>query len=114
MKRVTKIDYASNETTTRPKIGVVGVGHYTYWGQFPGLLDEMYNKLDLFVGKLPEYVDVLDFGMIDDAEKAYKAVDVMTKSNLDLLFCDMVTYATSGTFAIIMRNLNIPIVLVAL
>lgn len=114
MEHITKIDYGSNEATTRPKIGVVGVGHHTYWNQFPELLDEMHKKLDLFIGKIPHDVNVFDFGMIDDAEKAYKAVEVMSASNLDLLFCDMVTYATSGTFAIIMRNLNIPIVLVAL
>ncbi|MBD3266696.1 arabinose isomerase, partial [bacterium] len=34
--------------------------------------------------------------------------------DLDLLFCDMLTYATSSTFAAIMRELAIPIVLVAL
>jgi len=114
MKNVIKIDYSTHKTTIGPRIGVVGVGHHTYWNQFPGLLDEMYKKLDLFIGKIPDDMNVFDFGMIDDAEKAYKAVEAMSASNLDLLFCDMVTYATSGTFAIIMRNLNIPIVLVAL
>jgi len=114
MKNILKIDYATQEASVRPKIGVVGVGHHTYWGQFPGLLEEMYKKQDVFIDKIPDYVDVLDFGLIDDSEKAYKAEKVMKAANLDLLFCDMVTYATSGTFAVIMRNLNIPIVLVAL
>lgn len=114
MKNIVKIDYATQEASVRPKIGVVGVGHHTYWGQFPGLLEEMYKKQDVFIDKIPDYVDVLDFGLIDDSEKAYKAEKVMKAANLDLLFCDMVTYATSGTFAVIMRNLNIPIVLVAL
>jgi L-arabinose isomerase len=31
-----------------------------------------------------------------------------------LIFCDMLTYATSGTFGIIIKTINIPIVLVAL
>lgn len=114
MKNVVKIDYAAQGASVRPKIGVVGVGHHTYWGQFPGLLEEMYKKQDIFIEKLPDYVDIVDFGLIDDAEKAYKAERSMRAANLDLLFCDMVTYATSGTFAVIMRNLNIPIVLVAL
>ena len=26
------------------KVGVFGVGHHTYWTQFPGLLDEMHRK----------------------------------------------------------------------
>ncbi|MEA4983227.1 MAG: arabinose isomerase, partial [Paludibacter sp.] len=114
MKNIVKIDYAAQEASVRPRIGVVGVGHHTYWGQFPGLLEEMYKKQDIFIDKIPDYVDVVDFGLIDDAEKAYKAERSMRAAGLDLLFCDMVTYATSGTFAVIMRNLNIPIVLVAL
>ena len=35
-------------------------------------------------------------------------------ANLDLVFCDMVTYATSSTFGVIVRELDVPIVLVAL
>ena len=92
MKNIKKIDYATQEASVRPKIGVVGVGHHTYWGQFPGLLEEMYKKQDIFIEKLPEYVDVVDFGLIDYAEKAYQAERSMRAANLDLLFCDMVTY----------------------
>ena len=33
---------------------------------------------------------------------------------LDLVFCDMVTYATSSTFGVIVRGLDVPVVLVAL
>ena len=46
--------------------------------------------------------------------KAYEAVRKIEAANLDLIFCDMLTYATSGTFGIIIKTLNIPIVLVAL
>ncbi len=114
MKSVEKVDYLSRKVNEKPRIGVIGVGHYTYWDQFPGLLDEMYKKQELFIEKIPEYVDVVDFGLIDDAEKAYLAVKSLETEGLDLLFCDMVTYATSGTIGIIFRTLNIPIVLVAL
>ncbi len=114
MKTIEKVDYLSKSKTSKPKVGVVGVGHYTYWSQFPGLLEEMHEKQDVFVQKIPDFVDVVDFGLIDDATKAYKAVKSITSYNLDLLFCDMVTYATSSTIGIILKSLNIPIVLVAL
>lgn len=114
MRKIEKVDYTVNTESSRARIGIVGVGHHTYWNQFPGLLDEMYKKQDVFIEKIPEYVDVVDFGLIDDAVNAYKAVKKINSANLDLLFCDMVTYATSGTFGIIMKTLNIPIVLVAL
>jgi L-arabinose isomerase len=35
-------------------------------------------------------------------------------ANPDLLFCDMLTYATSNTFGVVVKSLDIPIVLVAL
>jgi len=114
MRIVEKVDYAAGSDNGRTKVGVIGVGHHTYWAQFPGLLDEMYKKQEVFIQKIPEFVDVVDFGLVDNAEKAYQAVDALIAANIDLLFCDMVTYATSGTFAVIMRSLKIPIVLVAL
>lgn len=96
-------------------IGIFGVGHYTYWKQFEGLLDEMHQKLDVFVGRVKAHdVHVTNFGMIDNAQGAYALVKKLKAADLDLVFCDMLTYATSSTFGIIIRELDIPIVLVAL
>ena len=114
MKSIEKVDYLARKVNLKPRIGVVGVGHYTYWGQFPGLLEEMHNKQEVLIEKIPDFVDVVDFGLIDTAEKAYLAVKSLESAGLDMLFCDMVTYATSGTIGIIIRTLNIPIVLIAL
>jgi L-arabinose isomerase len=103
------------KSNTSVRIGVFGVGYDRYWEQFPGLYDEMIGKQEQFIRKIPEFVDeVVDFGIIDSPLKAYEIVKEMERENLDLIFCDMVTYATSGTFGIIIRSINIPIVLVAL
>lgn len=59
-------------------------------------------------------VEVIDFGMIDSSEKAYAAVTEIQSANVDVLFCNMVTYATSSVFAPIIRAISKPIVLVAL
>jgi L-arabinose isomerase len=97
------------------KIGVFGVGHYTYWGQFDGLRDELVAKMDVLVQRLRTHeVDVTDFGLIDNAQGAYALLAKLKAANLDLIFCDMVTYATSSTFGILIRELDVPIVLVAL
>ena len=40
--------------------------------------------------------------------------DELKAASLDLIFCDMVTYATSATFGAIIRDVDVPIVLVAL
>ncbi len=96
-------------------IGVFGVGHYTYWSQFEGLLDELNRKKDIFIHKLDQrQVNVTDFGIIDDAKSAYALIPKLKAADLDLIFCDMLTYATSSTFGIIIRDIDCPIVLVAL
>ena len=96
-------------------VGVVAVGHHTYWGQFDGLLDELMGKLEVFTKKVGQCgVQVTSFGMVDNAETAYAALPKIKAADLDLLFIDMVTYATSSTFGVLMRELDIPIVLAAL
>jgi len=96
-------------------VGIFGVGHHTYWKQFDRLLDEMHGKLDAFVQKVNAHgVQVTNFGLVDDARSAYAALPKLKSAPLDLVFCDMVTYATSSTFGILVRELDVPIVLVAL
>jgi L-arabinose isomerase len=97
------------------RIGVFSVGYHGYWKQFDGLLDELLGKLATFVEIVKNHgVEVLDFGMVDDAESAYALLPRLKAADLDLVFCDMVTYATSASFAAIARGLDVPIVLVAL
>jgi L-arabinose isomerase len=97
------------------RVGVFGVGFWKYWDQFEGLLEEMHEKQNKLIGKLENLnVQVHDFGMVDDAESAYELVPKLKAANLDLIFCDMLTYATSATFGAIIRNLEVPIVMVAL
>lgn len=97
------------------KIGVFGVGYDKYWEQFEGLYEEMVLKQDKFINKIKvSGIKVIDFGIIDTPLKAYETLSKIESANLDLIFCDMLTYATSGTFGIIIKTINIPIVLVAL
>ena len=97
------------------RIGVFGVGHDTYWGQFEGLLDELLSYHEVLKGMIAENgVEVIDFGMIDTAFRSYETVKELKAADLDLIFCNMLTYATSSTWGIIHRELDVPIVLVAL
>ena len=110
-------------------IGVVSVGLDTYWKQCPGLYDDMVKKEDAFVRMLggrtsssaaaredtrPPALKIHRFGISDNPQKAASLVPGMKAADLDLLFVDMVTYATSSTFAPFVRELKCPIVLVAL
>ena len=96
-------------------VGVVSVGLDTYWKQCPGLLEDLMKKEDVFVDKLNAHsVKVSRFGMSDNPQKAASLIPAMKAADLDVLFIDMVTYATSSTFAPFVRELKCPIVLVAL
>ncbi|MHC1766799.1 MAG: arabinose isomerase [Verrucomicrobiia bacterium] len=96
-------------------VGLLAVGHHTYWPQFPGLLDEMHRKIGVLAGRLEgNGVEVKNFGLVDNAQSAWGALPTVKGADLDLLLIDMVTYATSSTFGVICREVNVPIVLVAL
>lgn len=97
------------------KIGVFAVAHATYWGQFEGLYENLMGFHKDFCEIVKENdVEIVDFGMVDSSEKGYEVAKKMQAENLDLVFCNMVTYATSSVFAPIMREVNRPIVLTAL
>jgi len=96
-------------------IGIFGVGFHTYWSQFDGLLEELRHKLDVFVERVKIHeVKVTNFGVADDAASAYALLPKLKAADLDLVFCHMLTYATSASFGVIIRGLDIPLVLVAL
>jgi L-arabinose isomerase len=96
-------------------IGIFGVGFHKYWPQFDGLLDELTHKLNIFTDRVKAHeVQVTSFGIADDAESAYAMLPKLKAANLDLVFCHMLTYATSASFGAIIRGLDVPIILVAL
>jgi L-arabinose isomerase len=97
------------------RVGILGVGHHTYWDQFEGLRDELLKKLSVFEGLVASnQVDVINLGISDTAETACKLLPEIRSANLDLLFIDMLTYATSSTIAAIFREIDLPMVMVAL
>ncbi len=50
------------------RIGIFGVGFHKYWPQFEGLLEELQQKLEVFVKKVQAPgLEVTNFGMVDDA-----------------------------------------------
>ncbi|MBE0699763.1 MAG: arabinose isomerase, partial [Anaerolineaceae bacterium] len=87
-------------------VGIVGVGHSRYWAQFAGLLERMHEKQNRFSQRVQACgVKVVDFGLVDDSQGAYAALAQIRQANPDLLFVDMVTYATSATFAPLIQGL---------
>ena len=97
------------------RVGIFAVAHAVYWDQFPGLFDNMQKyHHDLCEKVRGMGVEVVDFGFVDSSEKAYEAITPMRAANVDVLFCNMITYATSSVYAPIVKALDVPMVLVAL
>lgn len=97
------------------RVGIFAVGHATYWHQFEGLLDNLMGYHKILADKVEANgVEVIDFGMVDTSEKAFEAVKAMKGADLDILFCNMVTYATSSVFAPVVKSMDLPVVLTAL
>ncbi len=97
------------------KIGFFSVVHAVYFDQFPGLEDNLkkYHADTIALTEKNE-VEVVDYGIIGSSEEAFASVPKMLGDNLDVMFCNMITYATSSVFAPIMKAMDIPVVLVAL
>ena len=97
------------------KIGVFAVIHEIYFEQFEGLRESLsgYHN-DLIEMIKTNDVEVVDFGFVGNNTKAYEVAEEIKKQNIDLLMCNMITYATSSVFAPILRDCNIPMILVAL
>ncbi len=96
-------------------IGFFSVVHETYFGQFDGLEEKLrfYHTETVKIIEKND-VNVIDYGVVASSEEAFDAAGKMNADGLDLLFCNMITYATSSVFAPIIKNVGVPVVLTAL
>ncbi len=97
------------------RIALFGVGLYIYWPQFEGVLDNLlkyHAELKKIIAE--NDVEIIDFGMVDTNEKGYETARSIREAHVDIIVCNMLTYATSSIFAPILRDADAPIVLVAL
>ncbi len=98
----------------KPRIGIVGMGHYIYWSQFEGLRAELKQKQkelpSFFTGKN----DIIDLGFVDDIDSAFMAVKSAQIEDLDALFIVMATYIPSAVVFPFAKYLHIPQILVGL
>jgi len=98
------------------RIAFFSVVHEVYFEQFPGLEDSL-NKYHKETVKLVERngVEVIDYGIIGSNSAAFELADKILADKIDLIICNMITYATSSVFVPILQNsAKIPIVLLAL
>ena len=110
------MSFRNDETVNKTaRIGIFGVGHGTYWEQFPGLREKLLEYHGVFCEKVGSCgVEVVDFGMSDSSPAAFDVLSRIQRAQPDIVFCNMLTYATSSVFAPIVRELRVPLILTAL
>ena len=97
------------------RVGIFAVSHGIYNEQFPGLYDNFAKYHGELVNKIKRCgVEVVDYGIVDSSEQSFAAAEKMKGDSLDLLVCNMITYATSSVFTPILMNSGLPIILAAL
>ena len=96
-------------------IGFFSVIHEIYYEQFPGLEDKLKKyHADTVTLFAKNGAQVIDYGIIGSSEEAYRTVPKMQGDGLDLMVCNMITYATSSVFAPVIRDVSVPMIMTAL
>jgi L-arabinose isomerase len=97
------------------RIGIFGIGLAAYWPQFEGLRERIegyQRRVEARVSELGG--EVVSAGLVDTAEGAREAGDRFARSQVDLVLCHAVTYATSSQVLPAVQAAKVPVVLLGL
>lgn len=100
--------------TRKPRIGIIGMGHYIYWPQFDGLYEELCAKQKDLPRFFSSQSDLIDLGFVDDIDSSFAALKRAQCEDLDALFIVMATYIPSAVVFPFAKYLRIPQILVGL
>lgn len=94
------------------RVGLIGVGLDTYWGQFEGLLPRLMGYQQEINSKLSGLsAEVVDAGMVDTPQKAIAAAELLRSKDVEIAFIFISTYALSSTILPIAQRIKVPVVL---
>ena len=97
---------------TKARVGVFAIALGAYLPQFPSLVPEFEGQYEAFKKTLPDTVEIIDGGIVTTKEQAMVAGDKFRAADVDLVFLQMLTYATSYNMLPAIRDLDVPVVLV--
>ena len=101
--------------TTKPRIGLFGIGLEAYWDQFEGLQDRLVEYIDIIAGTIANQdAELINLGLVDSTDKAFKAGLDFKKEDVDLIFLYVTTYALSATVLPVISKAKVPVVILNL
>ena len=99
---------------TKARAAVFSIALNAYLPQFPQLVTEFEGQYKEFKKLIPESVELVDGDIVTTKEKAMAAGDKFRAADVDIVFLQLLTYATSYNMLPAVRDLNVPVVLVNL
>jgi L-arabinose isomerase len=97
------------------KIGLFGIGLDTYWDQFPGLKDRLEGYLrEIHEELASRHPHIIDAGLVDNTDKAFAAGSLFRRSEVDLIFLYVSTYALSATVLPVVQRAKVPVIILNL
>ena len=97
---------------TKARVGVFSIALGAYLPQFPSLVPEFEAQYEAFKKTIPDTVDVIDGGLTTTKEQSQAAGDKFRAADVDLVFMQLLTYATSYNMLPAIRDLDVPVILV--
>ena len=97
---------------TKARVGVFSIALGAYLPQFPQLVPEFESQYEAFKKRIPQSVEMIDGGIVTTKEEAMVAGDKFRSADVDIVFLQMLTYATSYNMLPAIRDLDVPVVLV--
>ena len=97
---------------TKARIGVFSIALGAYLPQFPSLVPEFEGQYEAFKKTIPDTVEIIDGGICTTKELSQAAGDKFRAADVDLVICQLLTYATSYNMLPAVRDVNVPVVLV--
>ena len=97
---------------TKAKVGVFSIALGAYLPQFPSLVPEFEAQYEAFKKTIPDTVEIIDGGMCTTKELSQAAGDKFRAADVDLVFLQLLTYATSYNMLPAVKDLDVPVVLV--
>ena len=97
---------------TKAKAGVFAIALGAYLPQFPSLVPEFKTQYEAFKKMIPDTVEVIDGGIVTTKELSQAAGDKFRAADVDIVFLQLLTYATSYNMLPAVKDLDVPVVLV--
>jgi len=98
----------------RARVGLYSAGLHAYWDQFDGLHDRILGYNAFIAGRIAEWGDVFNFGLVDTETSARNAGEYFNASNVDIIICHSGTYFTSSCVLPVHQISKAPVVMLNL